>query len=73
MARTLPIVDRVVTTTNRESEIVLALPPLIERFGLRFAAAGLPEGEQPASLRVEREGTVLEQDRSQCRDPGRPD
>jgi hypothetical protein len=60
MARTSPIVDRVVATTGHGSEIVLALSPLIERFGLRFAAAALPDGEQPGSLRAEREGAVLQ-------------
>jgi hypothetical protein len=60
MARTSPVVDRVVATTDRGSEITLAMSPLIARFGLRFAAAALPDGEQPGSLRVESEGTVLE-------------
>jgi hypothetical protein len=60
MARTSPIVDRVVATTDRGSEVVLAMSPLIERFALRFAAAALPDGEGPAGLRVEREGSVLE-------------
>jgi hypothetical protein len=60
MARTSPVVDRVVATTSHGSEVVLALSPLVERFGLRFAAAALPEGEQPAGLRAEREGAVLQ-------------
>jgi hypothetical protein len=60
MARMSPIVDRVIATTDHGSEITLALSPPIARFGLRFAAAALPEGEQPGSLRVEREGIVLE-------------
>lgn len=60
MARTSPVVDRVIATTDHGSEITLALSPPIERFGLRFAAAALPEGEQPGRLRVECEGIVLE-------------
>ena len=60
MARTLPSVDRVVATTDRGSEVVLAMSPLIERFGLRFAAAALPDGERPASLRAEQGGVPLE-------------
>ena len=60
MARTSPEVDRVVATTDRGSEITLALSPPVERFGLRFAAAALPRGEQPGSLRAERQGRVLE-------------
>jgi len=59
MARVSPVVDRVVAITDG-SEITLSLSPVIEQFGLRFAAAALPAGEQPASLRIERDGTVLE-------------
>ncbi len=60
MARVSPVVDRVVATTDRGSEIPLSLSPVIEQFALRFAAAPLPAGEQPATLRIERDGTVLE-------------
>jgi hypothetical protein len=60
MARISPIVDRVVATTDRGTEITLAISPLIERFGLRFAAAALPDGEQPGSLRAESQGGVLQ-------------
>jgi D-erythronate 2-dehydrogenase len=60
MARTRPDVDRVVATTDRGSEVVLALSPPVEQFGLRFAAAALPDGERPGSLRAEREGAVLQ-------------
>lgn len=60
MARTLPDVDRVVATTDRGSEVVLALSPPVDRFGLRFAATALPHGEQPGNIRAERNGTVLE-------------
>lgn len=71
MARTSPVVDRVVATTDRGSEIALALSPVIERFGVRFAAAALPAGEQPAALRLERDGVVLES-RLQQIPPPRP-
>jgi hypothetical protein len=60
MARTSPIVDRVVATTDRGSEVTLTLSPPVDRFGLRFAAAALPDGEEPAGLRAERQGAVLE-------------
>jgi hypothetical protein len=59
MARTSPDVDRVVATTDRGTEVTLALSPPAEGFGLRFAAAALPDGEQPALLRAERRGAVL--------------
>src|SRR4051812_40189179 len=36
MARTEPTIDRVVATTENGLEVVLALSPVIERFGLRF-------------------------------------
>jgi hypothetical protein len=60
MARTAPIVDRVVATTDRGSEITLELSPPIDRFGLRFAVAALPAGEAPGSIRAEERGVVLE-------------
>ena len=75
MARTSPTVDRVVATTDRGTEVTLALSPPVDRFGLRFAAAALPDGEQPASLRAERQGTVLQsvpQRMPPRRQPGRP-
>jgi len=75
MARTSPSVDRVVATTDRGTEVTLALSPPVARFGLRFAAAALPDGEQPAGLRAERQGAVLEsvpQRMPPARRPGRP-
>jgi hypothetical protein len=60
MARTAPMVDRVVATTDQGTEITLELSPPIQRFGLRFAVAALPDGERPSSIRVERRGVVLE-------------
>jgi hypothetical protein len=60
MARTDPVVDRVVATTAGGTEVVLAMSPLVAQFGLRFAAAALPAGERPGGLRAERRGMVLE-------------
>jgi hypothetical protein len=70
MARTAPEVDRVVTTTALGLEIVLALSEPVDEFGLRFAAAALPAGHGPGSLRAERDGRVLES--GQQRVPPRP-
>lgn len=71
MARTAPVVDRVVATTDGGSEVTLDLSPAIDRFGLRFAAAALPAGEGPFSLRIENNGSVLETKR-QWVPPPRP-
>jgi hypothetical protein len=60
MARTDPTVDRVVAATARGTEVVLALSPVVEPFGLRFAAAALPAGEWPGRLRAERDRALLE-------------
>jgi hypothetical protein len=60
MARTAPAVTRVVATTDRGTEVVLELSEPVERFGLRFAAAELPPGHMPASIRAERDDAVLE-------------
>jgi len=60
MARTDPVVDRVVATTASGTDVVLAMSPLVARFGLRFAAAALPAGERPGGLRAERRRMVLE-------------
>jgi hypothetical protein len=61
MARIAPVVTRVVATTDRGADVVLELSEPVERFGLRFAAAGLPPGHMPASIRAESDGTVLEE------------
>jgi hypothetical protein len=61
MARTGPAVTRVVATTDRGTDVVLELSEPVERFGLRFAAAALPPGQMPASIRAERDGAVLEE------------
>jgi hypothetical protein len=60
MARTVPEADRVVAITDRGAEVVLTLSDPLEQFGLRFAAAALPAGHGPGSIRAERGGTELE-------------
>ncbi len=59
MARTVPEADRVVATTDRGAEVVLALSAPVEQFGVRFAAAALPAGHTPGSIRAERDGKEL--------------
>jgi hypothetical protein len=71
MARTDPSVDRVVATTDRGAEIDLILSDPVAEFGLRFAAAALPPGHAPASIRAERGGAVLAT-RPQPMPPWRP-
>ena len=61
MARTTPAVTRVVATTDRGTDVVLELSEPVERFGLRFAAAALPPGHMPASIRAERAGALIEE------------
>ena len=75
MARTVPEADRVVATTDRGAEVELALSEPVERFGVRFAAAALPAGHAPGSIRVERDGKQLESRRQPMpprRRPGPP-
>jgi hypothetical protein len=60
MARTAPVVDRVIATTDGGTEITLELSPPIDRFDLRFGVAALPTGEAPGSIRVEQGGIVLD-------------
>ncbi len=59
MTRSDPVIDRVVAITDHGTEIELSISPVIPRYKLRFAAAGLPDGEAPSRLRAEREGTVI--------------
>jgi len=61
VARTAPAVTQVVATTDRGSDVVLELSEPVDRFGLRFAAAALPPGHMPATIRAERDGAVLEE------------
>jgi hypothetical protein len=60
MARVSPSVDQVIATTAGGTEIALVMSPPIERFGLRFAAAALPLGDRPGSIRAERDGATVE-------------
>ena len=60
VARTAPQVDRVVVTTDRGAEIELPLSEIIDQFGLRFAAAVLPDGHGPGSIRAEAHGLTLQ-------------
>jgi hypothetical protein len=59
MARTVPEADRVVATTDLGLELELMLSEPVEQFGLRFAAAALPAGHGPLSIRAESGGEVL--------------
>jgi len=59
VARTAPHIDRVVATTDLGFEIVLPLSGVIDQFGLRFAAAVLPDGQGPGSIRAESQGQVI--------------
>jgi hypothetical protein len=56
MARAAPEVSRLVAITDCGSHVELVLGEVDGRFGLRFAAVGLPSGEGPKSLLVEVEG-----------------
>jgi hypothetical protein len=56
MARTAPEVTRLVAVTDRGTHVDVTLGETDARFGLRFAAAGLPEGEGPGLLLVEVDG-----------------
>jgi hypothetical protein len=60
VARTAPQVSRLVAVTDRGSRVELVMGPVDERFGLRFAAAGLPDGEGPGVLLVEVDGRPVE-------------
>ena len=61
MARTAPAVTQVVAATDRGTDVVLELSEPVDPFGLRFAAAALPPGHKPATIRAERDGAVLEE------------
>lgn len=56
LARTAPEVSRLVAVTDRGRHVELALGEVDPRFGLRFAATGLPDGEGPGVLLVEVDG-----------------
>ena len=56
MARTAPQVTRLVAVTDHGTHVELVLGAVDDRFALRFATAGLPEGEGPGVLLVEVDG-----------------
>jgi len=56
MARAAATVTRLVAVTDRGNHVELLLGDVDARLGLRFAAAGLPDGEEPESLLVEVNG-----------------
>jgi hypothetical protein len=56
MARAAPEVSRLVAVTDRGTHVELVTGRADNRFGLRFAAAGLPDGEGPGVLLVEVDG-----------------
>jgi len=60
MARTDASVTRVVATTDRGTEVELALSAFMPEYGSTFAAAVMPDGECPCALRVERDGAILD-------------
>ncbi len=52
MARTAPEVSGLVAVTDRGTHVELTMGEVDNRFGLRFAAAGLPDGEGPGVLLI---------------------
>jgi hypothetical protein len=60
MARAAPKVSRLVAVTDRGTHIEMAMGRVDHRFGLRFAAAGLPHGEGPGVLLIEVDGRPAE-------------
>lgn len=56
MARAAPEVSRLVAVTDRGAHVELVMGEVDDRFGLRFAAVGLPDGEGPGVLLVEVDG-----------------
>lgn len=57
MARTAPQVTRLVAVTDRGTQVELTMGPVDPRFGLRFAVAGLPDGDAPGLLLLEVDGS----------------
>jgi hypothetical protein len=70
MARTEPAVTRVVATTDQGLDVELSLSEPVERFGLRFAAAALPDGHAPLRIRAERDGVVVDERPQRMPPPG---
>jgi hypothetical protein len=57
MARTAPEITRLVAVTDRGTHVELTMGQVDPRFGLRFAVAGLPDGEAPGVLLLEVAGS----------------
>lgn len=72
MTRSDPVVDRVLAITNAGTEVELAMSPVVAPFGLRFAAAGLPEGEEPHQIRAEHDGHTIVDQHSRVPPPRSP-
>jgi len=60
MACAAPEVTRVVATTDRGTEVELALSDVVRVHDVRYAVADLPRGQGPGSIRAEVEGTVVQ-------------
>ena len=60
MACAGPEVTRAVATTDRGTEVELALSEVVRIHGVRYAVADLPGGQGPGSIRAEVEGTVVD-------------
>jgi hypothetical protein len=59
MARTDPSIDRLTAVTDRGTEVDLVMSAVVPRFGLRFGAAVLPDGEAPGWLRARSGGRTV--------------
>ena len=58
MACAGPAVNRVVATTDRGTEVELALSEAVRIYGIRYAVDDLPRGQGPVSIRAEVEVKV---------------
>src|SRR4051812_762761 len=56
MARAAPEVTRLIAVTDRGTHVELTLSEVDPRFGLRFAAAGLPDRDAPGVQLLEAAG-----------------
>ena len=59
MVRAAPEVTRLVAVTDRGTHVELVMGRVEPRFGLRFAATGLPQGEGPEVLLIEVDGRAV--------------
>jgi len=67
MARTAAEVTRLVAVTDRGTRVEFLLGQLDARFGLRFAAAGMPDGEEPGTCWSRSTGDPNRRSRNPCR------